>query len=109
MKDAIETIQGELKDWLAKSESLRAELTSAGSDQTALRTERDKLHQQVTALKAPDQERKTAAGVDRSPQLRLLAQERLTNNKLAAQVAALRLKIVESKLVLEQARRTFAS
>ena len=104
MKDAIETIQGELKDWLAKSESLRAELTSAGSDQTALRAERDKLHQQVAALKAPDQERKTAAGVDRSPQLRLLAQERLTNNKLAARVAALRLKIVESKLVLEQAQ-----
>ena len=103
MKDAIETAQGDLKEVQAKSESVRAELARAGSKQNALRAERDKLYQHLATLKAPHQERETATGVARTPQLRLLAQERLTNAKLAARVAALRLKIAETKLAEELA------
>lgn len=103
MKDAIETAQGDLKEWQAKSESVRAELARAGSKQNALRAERDKLYQQVATLRAPHQERETATSVAKSPQLRLLAQERLTNAKLTARVAALRLKIAETKLAAELA------
>jgi len=103
MKDAIETAKGDLKESQAKSESVRAELASAGSKQNALHAERDKLYQQVATLKAPHQEREPATSVAKTPQLRLLAQERLTNVKLAARVAALRLKIVETKLAAELA------
>ena len=103
MKDAIETAQGDLKEVQAKSESVRAELARAGSKQNALRAERDKLYQHVATLKALHQERETATGVARTPQLRLLAQERLTNAKLTARVAALRLKVAETKLAAELA------
>jgi hypothetical protein len=101
MKDAIETAQGDLNEWQAKFESVRAELAKAGSKQSALRADRDKLHQQVATLKAPHQERESATIAAKNPQLRQLAQERLTNANLAARVAALRLKIAETKLALE--------
>ena len=103
MKDAIETAQGDLKEVQAKSESVRAELARAGSKQNALRAERDKLYEHVATLKALHQEQETATGVARTPQLRLLAQERLTNAKLTARVAALRLKVAETKLAAELA------
>jgi hypothetical protein len=103
MKDAIETARGDLKEWESRSESLRAEQASSGKKQNTLRAERDKQYQQVATLKAPQEERETAAGIAKSPQFRLLAREHLTNDKLAARVAALRLKIVETKLALEQA------
>ncbi len=104
MKHAIETAQGDLNEWQAKFASSRAELAAAGGKQDALRTERDRLYQQVAALKAPHQERATATIAGKDPQLRLIAQERLTNAKLAARVAALRLKIVETKLAEELAQ-----
>jgi hypothetical protein len=103
MKDAIETAQGDLRESQAKSESARAELASASGKQNALRAERDKLYQQVATLGAPHQEQEPATSVAKTPRLRLLAQERLTNVKLAARVAALRLKIAETKLADEQA------
>jgi potassium efflux system protein len=103
MKHAIETAQDDLNEWQAKFASGRAELAAAGSKQDALRTERDRLHPQVAALKAPHQERESATSAAKDPQLRLIAQERLTNAKLAARAAALRLKIVETKLAEELA------
>jgi hypothetical protein len=101
MKDAIGTAQNDLNEWQAKFEGVRAELARAGSKQNALRTERDRLFQQLATFTAPSQERQAVANSSKTPQARLLAQERLTNTKLAARVGALRLKIAETKLARE--------
>jgi potassium efflux system protein len=101
MKDAIATAQGDLNEWQAKLASTRDELARTGSKQDVLRAERDRLYQQVAMLKAALQERETSTRVARNAELRLLAQERLTNARLAVRVAVLRLKIAEAKLALE--------
>ena len=74
---------------------------------TRLRTERDHLYQQVATLKATNQKRETATGAAGNPQLQLLARERLTNAELAARVATLRLKIMETRIAAEQALTEF--
>ena len=104
MKEAIETVQTDLKDWQEKSASIRAELAKAASNQTALCSERDKLYQRAALLATPHANRDNANGTAQTSQLRLMEQERQTNEKLAAMVAALRLKIAETKLASEQAQ-----
>ncbi len=104
MKDAIEVAQGELKEWESNFDSLRAEQTSAARKQTTLRAERDRVYQQLAKFAAPHKEQETAAGGAMSPQLRFLARERQTNDRLAAHVAVLRFKTAENKLALEQAQ-----
>ena len=57
MKDAIEATENDLKEWQARLETARAELAQAGSTQSALRRQRDKLFQQVATRKPRGQER----------------------------------------------------
>ena len=71
------------------------------ASKSALRTERDKLYQQVATLKAPHARAGGRNQRRQEPAAPAARQERLTNAKLAARVAALRLKVAEAKLAEE--------
>jgi potassium efflux system protein len=101
LKEAIETLDGELKEWRTKLEAARAQPASARSKQAGLRAERDDLFKQVAASTAKGQERESAIRSAKVDQARLLAQERLMNFRLEARIDALRLKVVEAKLARE--------
>ncbi|WP_148595819.1 coiled-coil domain-containing protein [Aquisphaera giovannonii] len=102
MSRAIEAAKAELKDAQAGLESARVEASKAGPAQQALRGERDSLFQQVAALRAAAQDRSSAVASAASPDARRLARERLTNDRLKAAVAEVRLKIAEARLDRER-------
>ncbi|MGC8638419.1 MAG: hypothetical protein ACP5XB_00910, partial [Isosphaeraceae bacterium] len=101
MKEAIEAAKTELKDWLAKLEEGRSNITSAQSTQQSLRAERDQLFHKVAALKARSHKRATGMAGATTPQARQLEQERLINLGLETTVESLRLKVAEAKLTRE--------
>jgi potassium efflux system protein len=98
MKEAIESAKSKFKELESRFEAARAELASAGSQQNALRVERDKLFQRVATLKARSEERESAVAEAKSPEEMQLAQERLLNIRLEAAVEAIRLRSLEAKL-----------
>jgi hypothetical protein len=100
MKDALEAAIKELKEWNTRLESLRTEVVNWEGLQNTRRTERDKLFQRVTSLKArgPDRDAITASTTNRSRQL---AQERQVNLEWQSRVEVLRLQAVEAELALE--------
>lgn len=104
MKDAIEAVKTELKEWQAKFEEGRVQETGAGTAQQSLRADRDKLFQEVAALRTRTQKPAKASSAAQTPRDRQLEQERLVDLKLLAMIEALRLKVVEAKLTQELKR-----
>jgi hypothetical protein len=100
MKDAMAATTNELKEWKSRLETLRTEVVNWESQQNARRTERDKLFQRVTLMKARAAEREAVAAAA-TAQARRLAQERLINFEWKSRVEALRLQVIEAQLAME--------
>jgi potassium efflux system protein len=100
MKDELESTTNELKECKSKLETLRSETANSESKQAGRRTDRDKLFQRVTQMKARGMERDPLAGSS-TARLRRVAQERLINAEWETRVEAVRLQAVEAELALE--------
>jgi potassium efflux system protein len=101
MKDALEATMNELKDWKSKIEIARNQISKWDSLQTARRTERDKLFQRVTNLKAKSEEFEGAVTDAQTAYARELAREELVNFQWEARVETLRLQALEAQIALE--------
>ena len=104
MKQLIAATRTELRDWQSKLEGARADQDKAASEQNSLRAERDRLFQQVAALKASVRERATV-GVGKDGRARMIAQERQANARLEARIAELQLEVAGAKLDREEKRK----
>jgi potassium efflux system protein len=109
MKEAIAGSLGERNDWTAKLEKERTDSANANSALPALRVERDKIHQRVTALKSRIAEREAAVAAARTPEEAELASERLINVQWESRVEGERLQVQEAKLGFEATRAALAA
>jgi potassium efflux system protein len=101
MRDALDATTKEWKDWKQKIETLRSMIANWDRLQKARQTERDKLFERVTNMRAKTKEFETAVGDARTSSARRLAQERLVNLECESQVAAVRLQFLEAQIALE--------
>jgi potassium efflux system protein len=100
LKELLQSTTNELKECKSKLETLRSEIAKAETRQTAFPTDRDKLFQRVTQLKARGLEREPLAG-SATVVARRLAQERSLNVEWESRVEALRLRVLEAQIALE--------
>jgi hypothetical protein len=101
IKDALASTAEELKEWKSKLETVKAEKARLESAQTARRGDRDKQFQKVSNLEVKGGEYEAAAADAQNATARRLADERLLNFKWETRVETLRLKLIESQLVLD--------
>jgi potassium efflux system protein len=105
MKEAIEAARNDLKEQTSQRETLRTEATRGHTAQlTALRTERDKAFQGVTAFNARLDERKAAIASATSDEAREIAREKFTNFEWEARVEIEKLAGIEAKINLATRR-----
>ena len=101
MRDAIELVSNELKEWRSKLENVRAETAKINGLMNARRADRDALFERVTMLTARTGEYKSAVTDAQSAAARRLAQERLVNFEWQLRLESLRLRIMESQIAME--------
>jgi potassium efflux system protein len=109
MKEALDAAKGELKDWKAKLEKLRADTATSSNSLSPLRVERDRIHQRVVALKSRNDEREAAVAAARTPEEAELARERLVNFSWESRVESERLLVQEALLTLEVTRNDLSA
>ncbi|HEV3122208.1 MAG TPA: hypothetical protein VGY53_09905 [Isosphaeraceae bacterium] len=109
MKQAIEAAQSDFKQASSELEAFRAaQAQRPGGGISALRTERDQIHQRCTALPARRAEREAAVSAATTDEARALARERLLNFEWEARVEQLRLRAKEAQISLEEQRAALA-
>jgi potassium efflux system protein len=101
MKDALEATTNELRDWKSRVESARSQIATWESLQSARHTERDKLFQRVTNLKAKSEEFEGAVTDAQTAHARELAHQELVNFQWEARVESLQLQTIEAQIGLE--------
>jgi hypothetical protein len=105
MKQAIDTAQNELKQATSDLESYRNTYVDRRSEKlSALRIERDQIHQRVEALPARRKEREAAEKAATSDAARAVAHESLANIEWEARAEEARLKAKEAQIALEDKR-----
>jgi potassium efflux system protein len=110
MKDALDAARGELKEWSARLDKLRAEQAEKPVNPVAaLRAERDKIFQRITTLKTRGAERQAAVDSARTRDDADLARERLVNFDWESRVENERLQAQEALIALEAKRTDLAS
>jgi hypothetical protein len=101
LKDAIDACQGDLKEWTGKLDKLKDEPAEvAAARLAALRTERDKAHMLLVAVRAQRAEREKAVKAAKSAKDRAAAEDRLINYQWERRVAEERLRGLEAKIAL---------
>lgn len=109
MKDAIEAVQNELKDWTTKYEAAKADVAKTAEVRTAMRAQRDKIFQRVAALKVRDvdappaaaktaKEAKVGAPSAEAADSSLLDSERRLNAEWEVRAESLRLTAQEARI-----------
>jgi hypothetical protein len=105
MKEAIEAARTDLKEQAAQLETLRTEATRGLASQvSALRAEREKVFQAVTAFNAQRDERQASIASATSDEARALAREKFTNFEWEARVEIEKLAEIQAKINLATRR-----
>lgn len=109
MRDAIADTKADLRDARTRLDRLRAEKSTKGSTLlTELRTKRDKQHQQVASLKPRRAEREAACASAKTPDDKVLADERLANFDWEARVQTETFLALRARVSLEIKRDKLA-
>lgn len=109
MNEALDAARGELREWRARFEALRAENAKAGTTASPLRVERDRIHRRVAALKSRGDEHEATDAPAKTPEEAELARERRVNFLWELKVEAERLHVQEAKIASEGTRGAIAS
>lgn len=105
MKEAIDAARADLKERAADLDSIRSAGTNAlATGVAADRAERDKVHQAGATLGVSRAEQDAKVAAASAPEVREIAQERLTNLEWDCRVSAERLAALEAKILLNSKR-----